>query len=103
MARIKKGDTVAILSGKDKGKTGKILRLWPAEDRALVERINLLTHFERKSQQNPSGGIVKREGPMAVSKLALVCPACRKPVRSGWRLSPDGAKQRICRSCNGVL
>ena len=103
MARIKKGDTVAVLSGKDKGKTGKILRVWPQEERALVERLNLLKHFERRSQQQPAGGIVEREGPIALSKLALVCPSCRKPTRVGWRLLPDGAKQRICRKCNGVV
>jgi len=103
MARIKKGDTVALLSGKDKGKTGKVLRVWPQEERALVERLNLMTHFERKSQQQPAGGIVEREGPIALSKLALVCPSCRKPTRVGWRLLPDGTKQRICRSCNGIV
>ena len=103
MARIKKGDTVALLSGKDRGKSGKVLRIWPDEARALVERVNLLTHFERKSQQNPSGGIVQREGPIALSKLALVCPSCRKPARIGWRVSSDGSKQRICRACNGII
>ena len=103
MARIKKGDTVAVLSGKDKGKTGKVLQVWPEEDRALVERINLVKHFERRSQQNQAGGIIEREGRLALSKLAPVCPSCRKPSRVGWQAAADRSKQRICRRCQTVL
>ena len=103
MARIRKGDTVVVLSGKDKGKTGKVLKVWPVEARALVERVNLLKHFERRSQQNQAGGIVEREGALALSKLALQCPKCRKPSRIGWKLLSDGTKQRVCRSCQEVV
>ena len=103
MARIKKGDTVTVLSGKDQGKTGKVLRVWPERDRALVERINLLSHFERKSQQAPSGGVVLREAALPLSKLTLACPRCRRPARIGWRVSSDGAKQRMCRRCKDTL
>ncbi|MBI3011221.1 MAG: 50S ribosomal protein L24 [Candidatus Omnitrophica bacterium] len=103
MARIRKGDTVTVLSGKDRGKAGKVLRVWPEEGRALVERINLVRHFERRSQQHPSGGIVEREGALAISKLAPICPTCRGPSRAGWLVSPDGGKQRICRRCKGIL
>ena len=103
MARVKKGDTVAVLSGKDRGKTGKVLRVWPQLDRALVERINLVKHFERRSQQNQAGGIVEREGALSLSKLAPLCPRCRKPARVGWTFSGDGTKQRICRQCKDVL
>ncbi len=103
MARIKKGDTVAVLSGKDRGKSGKVLQVWPQELRALVERINLAKHFERRSQQSPQGGVVEREGPIALSKLALVCPKCHKPTRTGWQLIAEGEKRRICRRCQEVL
>ena len=103
MARIRKGDTVAVLSGKDKGKTGKVLRVWPAEARALVERINLVHHFERKSQQSPSGGVIEREGTLPVSKLALVCPTCHKPTRVSWQVASDGSKQRACKRCQGPI
>ena len=103
MARIKKGDTVFVLSGKDKGKTGKVLKVWPEEERALVERLNLVKHFERRSQQNQAGGIVEREGRLALSKLALLCPKCRRPSRIGWRIATDGGKQRICRRCQDIL
>ena len=103
MARIKKGDTVTVLSGKDRGKTGKVLQIWPERERALVERINLVKHFDRRSQQNQAGGIVEREGAVALSKLALFCPKCRKASRVGWLVSGAGEKQRVCRSCHEVV
>ena len=103
MARIKKGDLVVVLSGKDKGKSGKVLKVWPEDARALVERLNLVKHFERRSQQNQSGGIVEREGSLAISKLALLCPKCHKPSRVGWRVSTGGGKQRICRRCQEIV
>ena len=103
MARVRKGDTVAVLSGKDKGKTGKVLMVWPDRDRALVEHINLLKHFDRRTQQNQAGGVIEREGSVALSKLALVCPKCRKPSRVAWSASSDGEKQRICRKCSERL
>lgn len=98
MARIKKGDTVSVLSGKDRGKTGKVLHVWPEEERALVERINLVKHFERRTQQTPAGGVIEREGAIALSKLAPLCSQCQKPARVGWKMSGD-SKQRICRRC----
>ena len=102
MARVKKGDTVFVLSGKDKGKTGKVLQVWPEAERAMVERVNLLKHFDRRSQQNQAGGIVEREGALALSKLALFCQKCHKPSRAGSAMSGD-TKQRICRGCNSVI
>ncbi len=103
MARIRKGDVVSVLSGKDKGKTGKVITILPELDRAVVERINLVKHFERRSQQNPQGGVVEREGTIALSKLTLMCPKCRKPARIGWTVTPAGDKQRVCSRCKDVL
>ena len=103
MARIKKGDLVAVLSGKDKGKTGKIVEVWPSAERAIVERVNLVKHFERRSQQNPAGGIVEREGKLPLCKLALVCPKCKKPSRVGFETSADSSKQRICQRCKQMI
>ena len=94
---------VTVLSGKDRGKTGKVLQVWPDRARALVEHVNLMKHFERRSQQNPQGGVVKREGAVALSKLAPSCPNCRKPARVGWSVGADGQKQRVCRRCQGAL
>jgi large subunit ribosomal protein L24 len=103
MARIKSGDTVMVLSGRERGKSGKVMRVWPQEGHALVERLNLMTHYERRSQQHPSGGIVKRERPLPVSKLALVCGTCRRPARVRWERGPDGSKRRLCRRCQGSI
>ena len=103
MARIKKGDTVAVLSGKDRGKSGKVLQVWPQRERALVEHINVLKHFDRRSQQNQSGGIIDRESPVHLSKLAPLCPKCRKPARVTWVRTPQGERQRTCRRCKELL
>ena len=103
MARIKKGDTVTVLSGKDRGKSGKVLQVWPERERALVERVNLMKHFERRSQQNQAGGVIDREVALPLSKLALTCPKCHRPSKVGWAVSASGEKQRVCRRCQGVL
>ena len=100
--RIKVGDQVAVLAGKDRGKRGKVLRVFPKDDRALVERLNLAKHFDRPTQTNRAGGIVEREMPLPLSKLAVVCPRCSKPTRVGMRLSTGTAgatKQRACKQC----
>lgn len=103
MARIKKGDTVTVLSGRDRGKTGKVLAVWPREDRALVERINLLKHFERRSQTHPAGGLIEREAPINLAKLALKCAKCQRPSRVRWAASADGSRQRTCHRCGQSL
>ncbi|HEX9780246.1 MAG TPA: 50S ribosomal protein L24 [bacterium] len=99
MAKIRKGDTVAVLSGKDRGKTGKVLQVWHGEGRVLVERVNLVKHFERRSQQNPAGGVIEREGPLPIAKLALVCPKCKRASRVGWDVTAGG-RRRVCRRCH---
>ena len=101
-ARIKKGDTVYVLSGKNRGKTGKVLRVWPGQNAALVERVNLMKHFYRRSQQNQAGGIVEREAALPIAKLAIYCPKCQKPSRVGFSLSGD-SKKRLCRRCESVV
>ncbi len=101
MARIKKGDMVTILSGKDRGKSGKVLSVFPAREQALVERLNLVKHFDRRSRQNQAGGIVEREQPLSLSKLAPVCPKCHKPTRIGWS-DEAGGKHRVCKRCREV-
>ena len=103
MARLKKGDTVVALSGKDRGKRGKIVRMFPERRVALVERLNLVKHFERRTQADQPGGIIEREAPMALGKLALVCPRCDRPTRVGFRVNAEVAKQRICRRCREVI
>ena len=102
MARIRKNDTVVVISGKDKGKTGKVLRVWPKLNKALVEHVNLVKHFERRSQQNPSGGVVERESALPLSKLALIAPKTQEATRIGWQISSQG-KVRISRKTGEVI
>ena len=100
--KLKKGDTVEVLAGKDRGKKGKILRVDPRRGVALVERLNLRKHFERRQRADQPGGIVERESPLAIGKLALVCPRCSKPTRVGIRVT-DQTKQRVCKQCGEAI
>ena len=98
MSRLRKGDLVAVLTGKDRGKHGKILRMLSQRRSALVERLNLMKHFDRPTQANQAGGIIEREAPILVDKLALVCPRCNRPTRIGMTVNGSG-RQRTCRRC----
>ncbi len=100
--KLKKGDTVTVLSGKDRGKKGKILRVDPNRGVALVERLNLRKHFDRRTRADQPGGIIERESPMALGKLALVCPRCSKPTRVGMRVT-EQTKQRVCKQCGEAI
>lgn len=103
MGGIRKGDTVIVLSGKDRGKTGKVLSVFPDRMRVLVERVNMLKHFDRRTQQNQAGGVIEREAALHVAKLALMCPKCRKPSRRSVMVSADGTRQRVCHRCKSPL
>lgn len=100
---LKKGDTVAIIAGKERGKRGKVLRTIPSEDRLVIEGLNFVKIFTRPSQQNPKGGIAQMEGPLHRSKVQLVCPRCSKRTRIGFQKLADGSKQRICKKCNEII
>ena len=100
---IKKGDKVFVLSGKDKGKTGKVIYVYPKKARALVEGINFVKKHQRKSQQNPQGGIVNREATVHVSNLSLLCPVSGKPTRLKTIVAGDGSKQRISAKNKAVI
>ncbi|GAB4351595.1 MAG: 50S ribosomal protein L24 [Candidatus Abyssubacteria bacterium] len=100
---IKKGDTVVVISGKEKGKRGKVLMVSPHDKKAIVEALNMATHHERPSQRNPQGGLVQKEAPMPLSNLMLVCPKCGKPARTGARIFDDRTKARVCKKCSEVV
>jgi large subunit ribosomal protein L24 len=102
MLKLRKGDTVAVTNGKDRGKRGKVLQVNPERGTALVERINLMKHFDRRTGQNQQGGIVEREVPLAIAKLMVVCPRCSKPTRIGIRVT-EKARQRFCKRCQEVV
>ena len=96
--KIKKNDTVIVLSGKDKGVKGKVLVAMPEEEKVIVEKVNVATCHTKPRKQGDQGGIVKRETPIRVCKVALFCDKCGKGVRVGYKME-DGKKIRICRSC----
>jgi large subunit ribosomal protein L24 len=97
--RVKKGDTVEVVQGKEAGKRGKVLHVLAGEDRIVVERVNFIKRHIRPSKKVPQGGVIEREAPMHISNVKLVCPSCNQPVRVGIRMEgPD--KVRFCKKCN---
>ena len=94
---IKKNDTVVVLSGEDKGKTGKVLKVLVEKNRALVEGVNMVSKSTKPSAQNPQGGIVKQEAPIHISNLSLVDPKSGKATRVGIKVTEDGKKVRIAK------
>ena len=99
---IKKNDTVIVLSGKDKGVKGKVLVAMPAENKVIVEGVNVATCHTKPRKQGETGGIVKRETPIRTCKVALYCAKCDKGVRVGFKVE-DGKKTRICRKCGAEI
>ena len=94
---IKKGDTVIVIAGADKGKTGKVLKVLVEKNRALVEGVNMVSKSTKPSAQNPQGGIVKQEAPIHISNLSLVDPKSGKATRVGIKVTEDGKKVRIAK------
>lgn len=100
---VKKGDTVVVLSGRDKGKSGKVLSVNPGKETVIVEKINFIKRHSRPSQKAPQGGIIEKEGPMYSAKVALFCSKCSKGVRVRHKQLDDGKKVRVCASCGEIL
>ena len=94
---IKKNDTVVVLAGEDKGKTGKVLKVLVEKNRALVEVVNMVSKSTKPSAKNPQGGIVKQEAPIHISNLSLVDPKSGKATRVGIKVTEDGKKVRIAK------
>jgi large subunit ribosomal protein L24 len=102
--RYRKGDTVVALSGKDKGKSGKILKVFPKKATVIVEGVNMVKKHMRKTRQDQQqGGIIHRESPMRISKLAILCKSCSKPARVGVSRLSDGSKSRFCKKCKEMI
>ena len=89
---IKKGDTVRVLSGKDKGKEGQVVRSLPSKQRVVVEKVNMVKKAMRPTQQNPQGGIMSVEAPIHVSNVMVICPECKQPTRVSHRVNEAGKK-----------
>jgi large subunit ribosomal protein L24 len=101
--RIRKDDTVVIIAGKDRGKRGKVRRALPAEDRVIVEGLNMIKRHSRARRATRQAGIIELEAPISVSNVMLICSKCGKPARICFRLLDDGKKVRICNSCQEVI
>ncbi len=100
---VKSGDTVIVLSGKDKGKKGKILSADPTKGLVVVEGINMVTRHRKPRNQTDVGGIIKTEGALRASKGMCVCSKCGKPTRIAHAILPDGSKARVCKHCQETL
>ena len=100
---VKTGDTVIGISGKSKGKKGKVMAVSPKEGKVIVERVNMVKKHVKPRKMGEPGGIIKAEGAMYASKVQIVCPRCGKPTRVGHKLYEDGTKGRICRKCGESL
>ena len=100
---VKKGDTVKVLSGKDKGKEGTIIQASPKTGKVVIENINKVKRHTKPSQANPQGGIIVKEAPMSSSKVRLVCPACKKATRIKKTELASGKFVRACKKCGEVV
>ena len=101
--QIRKNDSVMVISGKEKGKTGKVLRVLPKQDSVLIERLNLVKRHSRPRGPKQPGGIMEKEASIPVSNLMIMCDKCNAPVRIGHKILNDGGKIRICRRCGEAL
>lgn len=101
--RIKKGDTVKIMSGKDKGKVGKVLKVFPKEKKIIVEGVNVAKKYLRPTESRPEGGREEIEQPIYFWKVQLVCNHCKNPTRVGILYLDTGEKVRVCRKCGEII
>jgi large subunit ribosomal protein L24 len=100
---IRKNDTVVVVSGKDKGKKGKVLAAMPKTNRVIVEGANMLTKHKKATSQMQQGGLIHQEGPINASNAMIYCSKCKQGVRSGAKMLENGTKVRICRKCGEEL
>ncbi len=100
---VKTGDTVVVLSGREKGKKGKVLAVSPKEGKVIVEKVNLVKKHVKPRRMGEQGGIVEAEGAMYASKVQIVCPRCGKATRIAHKILEDGTKDRICKKCGEAL
>jgi large subunit ribosomal protein L24 len=101
---IRRNDNVVVITGKDRGKRGRVLKVVPGSNRLVVEGVNFIKrHTKPNPQRQVKGGVVEREAALHASNVQLVCPECGKPTRLGRKILGDGRKVRICRKCEGVV
>jgi large subunit ribosomal protein L24 len=102
--KLHKNDVVTVISGKDRGKSGKILKIFPKKDKAIVEKVNFVKRHTRPTQKMPQGGILEKEAPLALSKLKLICNKCNAVTRISFKRIGDNDKfVRVCTKCKEML
>jgi large subunit ribosomal protein L24 len=100
---IKKNDTVVVVTGKEKGKKGRVLSVYPSKDRLLIEKINVIKKHMKPSKKYAQGGIIEKEASIHIANVMLICPKCSKPTRIGNTSLQDGRKVRACKKCREVM
>jgi large subunit ribosomal protein L24 len=101
--RIKKNDTVLVITGKEKGKRGRVLSVYPSKDMLLVEKINMIKRHMKPSKKYAQGGIIEKEASFHISNVMLLCPKCNKPTKIGSTYLQDRKKVRKCKKCSEVI
>jgi large subunit ribosomal protein L24 len=101
--KIKKGDRVRVLTGKDRGKDGNVTRVLPAAGKVIVDGVNVAKKHQRATKSTMQGGIIDKDMPLPVANVALLCPSCGKPTRVGYKVDADGTKVRVCKKCGGEM
>ncbi len=100
---IRKDDLVQVIAGKEKGKTGKVLKVLHKKNRVVVEKVNFIKRHSRPAGRTRQGGIIEKEGPIHISNVLLVCPKCNEGVRTGRRVLEDGKKALVCKQCGELV
>ena len=100
---VKTNDTIIVLSGRDKGKQGKVLRVDPKDGKVIVEGVSVAKKHQKPRKQGEEGGIIKMETPIYASKVMRVCPKCDKPTKPAYSFKDDGAKVRVCKKCGAEI
>ena len=101
--RIRKGDTVRVMTGKNKGRTAEVVRALPDRERIILEGVNVAKRHAKPTRATQQGGVIDKFMPVHVSTVALVCKSCDQPTRVGYRLEDDGEKVRVCKKCGSTL
>ncbi len=100
---VRKGDTVVVIAGKDRGKSGKVISVFQRERKVTIEKINIIKRHTKPNQTNRQGGILEREAPIHLSNVMIFCSTCQKPVRVGSKAMTDGSRVRVCKKCQQLI
>jgi len=101
--QIRKNDSVLVVSGKEKGKKGRVIAVYPGTNRVLIEKLNMIKRHTRPNQQLRQGGIVEKESPISAANVRLICSKCDKPTTVSRKEQGEGARVRVCKECNAAI